>query len=264
MKTSESNGDRINRLLEATEKVLGAYLCLHNRSPRVVIASKFRQHRSESCLAKKQIDHRVCGSFGGSEVHRALAGNPDGRIHDCPYGFTEIALPVMSEGLFVGVLFCGPFCTTGEEMPHPDLLVAPSRAWLEDRRILLKAVATEIGVLMMGDKAFIPQKRQAKILECLDQAMARTVAIEEVAEEIGLSPSRAGHLIKELFGLTFPGLQRKVKLTEAANLLITSDLPIGKIAEMVGFSDPNYFSRQFAREFCMSALDYRRKYPAQA
>ena len=69
---------------------------------------------------------------------------------------------------------------------------------------------------------------------------------------------------KELFGRTFPELTRSIKMREAAARLSATVLPVGEVAALVGYEDPNYFSRLFAREFGMPPREYRRRYRVEA
>jgi transcriptional regulator GlxA family with amidase domain len=47
------------------------------------------------------------------------------------------------------------------------------------------------------------------------------------------------------------------RLTEAANLLGTTQISIGEIGRMVGIDDPYYFSRIFKRKYNMTPTHYR-------
>ncbi|MBN2711355.1 MAG: helix-turn-helix domain-containing protein, partial [Planctomycetes bacterium] len=184
--------------------------------------------------------------------------------HRCPAGYTELAVPVISGGIFSGILFAGQCWTHESPPPHPDLIVPPSLGWLEDRLTMLKAVANELGDLLLGRAYNAPRDRRTSILRFIDESMERHVTIEELAEHLKLSPSRAGHLIKETFNMTFPKLLNEVKLREAAHLLSSTDMPVGEVASIVGYNDQNYFSRIFSERYKMCPRDYRKAYPSQA
>ena len=256
---------RILALLESASTVLGLRLCFHDNTRKSGLARAWQTHADAACQSvKDQNNDRNCSRFATIEVPLALAGTPDGRIHVCPFGYTELVVPVISDGLHAGVLFAGP-CWTGDGPPtHPDLICPPDEQWLPDRLVLLRAVAHELGGLLEGKQVRTPSSRHQRILEFLQDTLREPVTLAELADELGLSPSRTGHLVRELFGTTFPRLVHSVKLREAARLLSSTDLTIGELALKVGFLDQNYFSRLFSRHFGMSPRKYRQQHPAEA
>ncbi len=258
------NAPAILRLMQRGSRVLGLRLCFHDQLRRSGLAGEWTQHTAQPCARAKKQDPAACSRFGGQEVHRALAGMHEGRIQCCPFGFTEIAVPVFSDNLPAGVLFAGPCWMRRSAPPHPGLIVPPGRGWLEDRLIMLKALATELGRLLMGERSHVPEDRRRMILRFIFEHMEGAVTLPELAASLNLSSSRTGHLVRELFGVTFPDLVQRVKLTEAANLLATTDHPIGMVAAMVGYNDQNYFSRTFSRRFSVSPREFRKRYPAEA
>src|SRR3989339_1508461 len=137
---------RLESLLRSAGSILGLRLCFHDRLQRSGARDAWWQvHHDPACLERKRTHQTECANFDGSQVHHAIAGSPEGRIHACPFGFTEITVPVHCEGEFAGVLFAGP-CWVGKgKPPHPDLIRPASPDWIEERRRLLKAVATELG-----------------------------------------------------------------------------------------------------------------------
>jgi len=255
---------RIRKLMESGTRAMGLRLCFHDRLMRTGLPGDWRTHGSAPCMAFKASDADACVAFDAHEVHTALAGSPEGRAHTCPAGYTELAVPVSCEGEPAGVLFAGVCWTERREPPHPGLVVPPDSRWLGDRLVLLRALAARLGELLRGEPAYVPQDRRGTVMSFLVDSVDRPVELAELAEELGLSPSRTGHVVRELFGRTFPELVRSVKMREAAERLAATDLPIGEVAALVGYEDQSYFSRLFAREFGMPPREYRRRYPAEA
>jgi AraC-like DNA-binding protein len=259
--TKPSQAERIQNLMIQTSRTLGLRLCFHDVLMRSGLPESWRIHSLPFCMEMKAQDVDVCRKFDVDELRTALTGNPDVRIHTCPNGCTEIAVPVICEGLFAGMLFAG-LCWRGKgDPPDPQLVRPPNRQWLEDRRLVLKAVATELAQLLIGHTASVSDDRQTKILKFLNETMEQMPTLEELARVLCLSPSRAGHLVRKNFDMTFPQLVQKVKLRQAAHLLSSTDHPIGEIAALVGFEDQSYFARIFKRSTGLSPRIYRRRYP---
>jgi two-component system response regulator YesN len=70
--------------------------------------------------------------------------------------------------------------------------------------------------------------------------------------------------VRELFNLTFPQLVQSTKMRRAANLLTGTDLPIGRIAPLVGYDDQNYFTTVFKKHLGRSPRAYRKHSALQA
>jgi AraC-like DNA-binding protein len=64
--------------------------------------------------------------------------------------------------------------------------------------------------------------------------------------------------LKALTGCSTANYIRSRRLFQARQLIESTDLPIGEIAEEVGFKDFSHFSRRFAIEFGRPPTDFRR------
>ena len=153
---------RVAGLLRSAGGAIGLRLCFHDRLGRAELPEEWRTHPLAPCMAAKSIDNERCFGFDGVEVHRALAGNPDGRIHRCPAGYTELAVPVTCEGEAAGILFAGVCWTEDSEPPLPELVVPPGAGWLEDRLVVLRAVAVHLGELLRGEPSYVPPDRRGR------------------------------------------------------------------------------------------------------
>lgn len=76
-----------------------------------------------------------------------------------------------------------------------------------------------------------------------------TLSVAEVARAGDCSPTTAQRLFNNYTSVSLRTWVRQLRLDEAAHLLRTSGLRVNEIGEMVGFSDPLYFSRVFREEF---------------
>lgn len=86
----------------------------------------------------------------------------------------------------------------------------------------------------------------------------KDISLEQVAEHVGLSPDYLGKLFKKIEGQTFTDYLIHLRMEKAKELLEQRDLSIKQIAYMVGYSDPNYFSRAFKKYVGISASQYER------
>lgn len=253
----------IQLLLEHASTVIGLSVCYHDRLRNSGLPLNKRIHLHPACLKVKS---RLCLEFDWFETHQALRYLPEGRIHACPYGFTEIAVPVFVEALFAGVLFAGP-CWTGKgPPPYPELYSPQNESWLEERRTMLQAVSSKFSSLIqVNEKIINPNpSRKNRIMDFLRKNQDRKVTMAQLASELSLSPSRASHVVNSLFKMSLPNLINAIKLEHAAHLLSATELSVGEIAENLGFNDQNYFSRLFSKSYGLPPTAYRARHPFEA
>ncbi|WP_407398033.1 helix-turn-helix domain-containing protein [Treponema sp.] len=96
-----------------------------------------------------------------------------------------------------------------------------------------------------------------KIIEYIDQNMSRNYSLEDVAASVGVSSFYMSKLFKEEMGETFINYVTDRRLDRTKKLLLETDLSIKEIAGQTGYSDQNYFSRQFKNKFGISPTDFR-------
>lgn len=78
-----------------------------------------------------------------------------------------------------------------------------------------------------------------------DRLSDTELSLKSLAKELGFSPSYLSVLIKKDLGQPFQDYLIQERMKKAKLLLLTTDLKIYEIAEMVGFEDINYFSQRF-------------------
>lgn len=72
---------------------------------------------------------------------------------------------------------------------------------------------------------------------------------DQLAQQLHISQSQLYRKLKALTGKSTAIYIRSVRLQKGRQLLENTELSIAEIAYEVGFADPNYFSRTFAKEF---------------
>ena len=78
-----------------------------------------------------------------------------------------------------------------------------------------------------------------------------------LSEKFGCSSSTAMKHFKAEYGITIADYINDVRLKSAEKMLSDSRIPVKQIAADCGFSDQNYFSRQFSRKYGTSPTEYR-------
>ncbi|MBO9597196.1 MAG: response regulator [Cohnella sp.] len=96
-----------------------------------------------------------------------------------------------------------------------------------------------------------------KALDYIDDHIAGTVSLREVAEHVHLNASYFSVLFKEQLHMTFSEFVARKKLQKAKEMLVTTKLPIAEIAERVGYQTAKYFNKVFKEYEGRSPGQYR-------
>jgi AraC-like DNA-binding protein len=98
----------------------------------------------------------------------------------------------------------------------------------------------------------------SRALAWLSDHFHENVTLAQMAKAVGLSSSRAAHILKEGTGKSMLQHIHRLRVQEAQRLLERSDMSSSEIAYEVGFSDQSYFIKQFRRWMGVTPSKYRR------
>jgi AraC-like DNA-binding protein len=91
----------------------------------------------------------------------------------------------------------------------------------------------------------------------LDDNLSRNVSTEELMEVANMSCSTLNRYFKRVTGLSPIEYHLQKRISNACELIHLTGKSIEQIAELSGFSDASYFSRQFKKVMKMSPSVYR-------
>lgn len=86
---------------------------------------------------------------------------------------------------------------------------------------------------------------------------SREIILAQVAARFDMSLRTLNRRFKAATGQTPLGYLQEIRITNARDLLKTSNLTIGDIAEKVGYQDTGYFTGLFKRQLAITPSDYR-------
>lgn len=87
----------------------------------------------------------------------------------------------------------------------------------------------------------------SSLLGLLRERYQEEITVTEAARLVSLSPNYFCSVFKKVTGKTLKEYIHTLRTQEAEQLLLTTDLSIGQIAEAVGFSNLTYFGRVFKK-----------------
>lgn len=128
------------------------------------------------------------------------------------------------------------------------------------RKTLLMAYFSEIAVMLSRQYSAADGGRTdgvAGAAAFMESRFSESGCMEEVLSRLHYSERHFVRLFSRAYGMTPARYLADIRMRKAAALLKGTSLTVGEIAARCGFSDPNYFSRAFRREFGMSPVEYR-------
>nr|WP_297275289.1 AraC family transcriptional regulator [uncultured Agathobaculum sp.] len=99
-----------------------------------------------------------------------------------------------------------------------------------------------------------------RIKDYIDAHFAEEFSLQQMAGALHVSPYYLAHVCKEATGYSPLQYVLRRRIGEAQTLLITTDLPVTRIAAQVGYDNPSHFNAQFSKAVGMSPRTFRREY----
>ncbi|MCP1312477.1 helix-turn-helix domain-containing protein [Paenibacillus tyrfis] len=97
-----------------------------------------------------------------------------------------------------------------------------------------------------------------RILLYLNQNFKEEVKLERLSAVMHLNKYYMCHCFKEITGFTINSYLARKRIDEAKKLLRTGDVPVGRLAEQLGFGGAVHFSRLFKQHVGVSPQMYRK------
>ncbi len=95
--------------------------------------------------------------------------------------------------------------------------------------------------------------------EYLEGHYSEDISLEDIAAQVNISPQYFSKLIKKNTGFNFIDWLSMLRVKKAKELLTNSDLTVKEVCFMVGYKDPNYFSRIFKKRIGITPSEYIKK-----
>lgn len=236
---------------------------------RRINASPEGHARCEACDAAAV---KRCASLGGIHAYR------------CHAGICEVVLPVSESGIPIAYMVFGQILDDSpideqwkytrstldwyegdmEELHECFLSIAQhTREEIEAYAELLEALTLYIRLEGIIHSAEYTDVQRLEMY--LEQHYMEPLSLKKISSDLRIGTTKLCALAKKLSGgstLTKVIAQRRIQA--AKNLLVRDNAPISAVAEEVGFSDYNYFTKIFKSFTGLTPSAYRKKYRADS
>lgn len=99
-----------------------------------------------------------------------------------------------------------------------------------------------------------------KILAYMNAHYREPITMSQLSEALHLSESYISHVFREMIGCPPMQYVLRKRIGEAQTLLISTDYPISRIAQMVGFDSQSHFNKRFRAYVGISPGQFRKNY----
>lgn len=103
-----------------------------------------------------------------------------------------------------------------------------------------------------------PDEEILQVQMWLQHNYPRNIQLPQLAERFGMSQRTLNRRFKHALGQSPIAFLQEVRINTARDLLKTSNLSLGEIADKVGYQNAGYFSQLFKKQLATSPNDYRK------
>lgn len=99
-----------------------------------------------------------------------------------------------------------------------------------------------------------------RIQDYIDAHYTEALTLQSMGDALHISPYYLSHVFKKMLGYSPMQYLLRRRIGEAQTLLLTTKLPVGQIAELVGYDTQSYFNLQFTKQVGMAPGRYRQEF----
>lgn len=196
-------------------------------------------------------------------------------IYKCHAGLTEAIAPIKDNGRIIGYMMFGQVTDNKDREAFTLQMKALCKTYKIDkdldksikkikykntRQILAAAkILDALTEYILLKEMIHPSGKQLidEIESFIDNHISEEITIERLCKEFKISRTKLYDIAKQHLGKGIAAFIKDKRLLKAKNLIKSTDMKIAEISYAVGFSDYNYFLREFKRKYGVSSKAYR-------
>lgn len=207
--------------------------------------------------------------YNSGVVHDEFS-SPENAISAYCAGIAGLRLPGLRENALVADGAPALF-HAGEEAEDLVLLMDMMYRYLLEDRPGCEALCHHLTLALLGRILQLtgdarvredpePKNLGRQVQAFIDGHFSEPLTLQDMGKALHVSPYYLSHVFKETSGYSPTQYLLRRRIGEAQNLLISTDLPMAKIAGQVGFETQNYFNLQFSKHVGMPPKKYRESF----
>ncbi len=262
------NFEKLRTVLDDFSEVTGIRISLCDTTSRSVVSCRVKENDfcnllqthcgNEQCTLSDKHLYELCAQTGTAQTHR------------CHAGFVDMCVPVCKDGVALGYLIMGRMRTSEE--PSAALLSlfsVPEQAqklyralplYTKERAAAVVNLATILVTYILSENLILAKKsaEAARLIAYIEQNLSAPLRAEDLCRDMHLSKTTLYRLFADHIGCSVNQYVTARRIEQAKELLASSSLSVGEIAERIGFENCTYFCRLFKKKTGLPPLRYRK------
>ena len=103
-----------------------------------------------------------------------------------------------------------------------------------------------------------------RVVQYIQSNYSSELRLEQLATIFGYNRAYLGKVFHQYTGENFNNYLDRIRITEAKRLLASEQYKVYEVAEMVGYTNINYFHNKFKKYVGISPLNYKRQENGEA
>lgn len=263
-------------LLKELHNISGFRLSIYDTSLHEIAA--YPQNLSGFCsLLQQNPDVKKICIQNDTDAFDIVKKSEEIYIYRCNFGLYEAVAPLYHFGVLSGYLMMGQTLDTKEDsrayVLEKALIYIKNRNLLEEeinriptrtREQILSCISIMnvcAEYISLSNRFNSTDKNLAhKIKKYLNSNFALRITLDSLSNHFFYSKPTIVNAFKKAYGKSINEFLLETRLTHAVHLLTGTTDSIRHISEQCGFSDQNYFSKVFIREYGITPSQYRLQY----
>lgn len=270
------NLERLSRIMSALSDATGLPVIWKSGANMLVetaLPLRHRFHTHPFCLTVKETLENRCLRNDDADISRIVVRNRQHFIHACHAGAEELVIPIFYGDSYCGTIMIGPFAGPESATPYPgcekllrqlpELKPAQRQALVELVEMLIVPMAGELAdghaENLLPPNELIRHETVRHAIRIMRERFRARLTLSMLSRECAVSTSHFQHLFRVHTELNALDYLQRLRVLEARRLIALTDLPLGEIAGVCGFSDQSRMALLFRRYFGRAPGSYRKR-----